>query len=48
MLSTGDDLEHIETLLAGTDVIEICARERVNTKWKFLELTNVTLFAALL
>ena len=48
LLSTGDDLEHIKTLLAGTDVIESCARERVNTKWKFLKLTNVTIFAALL
>ena len=48
LLSTGDDLEHIKTLLAGTDVIESCARERANTKWKFLKLTNVTIFAALL
>ena len=48
LLSTGDDLEHIKTSLAGTDVIESCARERVNTKWKFLKLTNVTIFAALL
>ena len=47
LLSTGDDLEHIKTLLAGTDVIESCARERVNTKWKFLKLTNVAIFAAL-
>ena len=46
--STGDDLEHIKTLLAGTDVIKSCARERVNTKWKFFKLTNVTIFAALL
>ena len=48
MLSTGDDLEHIKTLLAGKDVIETCARERVNTKWKFLKLTNMKIFAALL
>ena len=48
LLSTGDDLEHIKLLLAGTDVIESCARERVSTKWKFLKLSNVTIFAALL
>ena len=48
LLSTGDDLEHNKTLLAGTDVIESCARERVNTKWKFLKLTNLTICAALL
>ena len=47
LLSTGDDLEHIKTLLAGTDVLECCARERVNTKGKFLNLTNGTIFAAL-
>ena len=48
LLRTGDDLEHIKTLLARKDVIESCARERVNTEWKFLKLTNVTIFAALL
>ena len=48
LLSTGDELEHIKTLLAGKDVIEPCAHERVNTKWKFLKLTKVTIFAALL
>ena len=48
LLSTGDDLEHNKTLLAGKDLTETCTRERVNTKWKFLKLTNVTIFAALL
>ena len=48
LLSTGDDLEFIKTLLAGKDFIESCTRERVNTKWRFLKLTNVTIFAALL
>ena len=42
------DLEHFKTLLAGEDVIESCACERVNTMWKFFRLTIVTLFAALL
>ena len=46
MLSTVDYLEHIKKLLAGKDFIETCTRERVNTKWKFLNLTNVTKFAA--
>ena len=48
LLSTGDDLEHIKTLLAGKDLIETCTRKRVNTKWKFFKLTKVTIFAALL
>ena len=41
-------MEHIETLLAGTDAIETCTRKRVNTMLNFLKLTNVTIFAALL
>ena len=48
LLSTGDDLEHNKTLLAGKEVIETCTRERVHKIWKFLELTNVPIFAALL
>ena len=31
-----------------TDVIESCTKERSNTKWRFLKLTNPTKFAALL
>ena len=30
------------------DIIDLCTRERANTKWKFYKLTNVTVFAALL
>ena len=41
-------MEHFETLLAGTDVIETYTRKRVNTMLNFLKLTNVTIFAALL
>ena len=48
LLSTGDDLERIKELLAKKNVIETCTRKRVNTKWKFLNLTNVTIFPALL
>ena len=31
-----------------TDVIESCSRERMNKKWRFYKLTNLTVFAALL
>ena len=30
------------------DIIDLCTRERANTKWKFYKLTNLTIFAALL
>ena len=30
------------------DIVDICTRERCNTKWKFYQFTNITLFASLL
>ena len=30
------------------DFVDLCTRERANTKWKFYKLTNLTVFAALL
>ena len=30
------------------DIVDLCTRERANTKWKFYKLTNLTVLAALL
>ena len=30
------------------DIVDLCTRERANTKWMFYKLTNLTVFAALL
>ena len=30
------------------DIVDLCTRERTNTKWKFYKLTNLTVFATLL
>ena len=30
------------------DIVDICTRERANTKWKFYKLTNLTILASLL
>ena len=30
------------------DIVNLCTRERSNTKWKFYKLTNLTIFASLL
>ena len=30
------------------DIVDLCARERANTKWRSYKLTNLTVFAALL
>ena len=45
---THDDLAKLTDFLNKTDVIESCSRERMNTKWRFYKLTNLTVFAALL
>ena len=43
-----DDLTKLKDILNKTDIIESCSRERMNTKWRFYKLTNLTVFAALL
>ena len=48
LVCTHDDLAKLEDILNKTDVIESCSRERMNTKWRFYKLTNLTVFAALL
>ena len=45
---THDDLAKLKDFLNNTDVIESYSRERMNTKWRFYKLTNLTVFAALL
>ena len=46
LVCTHDDLAKLKDLLNKTDVIESCSRERMNTKWRFYQLTNLTVFAA--
>ena len=48
LVCTHDDLANLKDFLNKTDVIESCSRERMNTKWRFYKLTNLTVFAALL
>ena len=43
-----DELAQLKDFLNKTDAIESCSRERMNTKWRFYKLTNLTLFAVLL
>ena len=47
-MATTEDLTKIKHLLSNTDIIVSCTREGANTKWKFYELSNVTIFAAIL
>ena len=48
LVFTHDDLAKLKDFLNKTDVIESCSRERMNTKWRFYKLTNLTVFPALL
>ena len=38
----------LSEILEKTDVIKTCTKERSNSKWRFFELRNLTIFAALL
>ena len=48
LVCTHDDSAKLKDFLNKADVIESCSRERMNTKWRFYKLTNLTVFAALL
>ena len=48
LVCTLDDITNLKEKLRKLDVVELCTRERSNTKWKFYKLTNLTVFAALL
>ena len=48
LVCTHDDLAKLKDFLNKTDVIKSCSRERMNTKWRFYKLTNLSVFAALL
>ena len=48
LVCTHDDLAKLKDFVNKTDVIGSCSRERMNTKWRFYKLTNLTVFAALL
>ena len=48
LVCTHDELAKLKDFLNKTDVIESCSRERMNTKWRFYKLSNLTVFAALL
>ena len=45
---TSDDITNLKEKLQKMDIVDLCTRERANTKRKFYKLTNLTDFAALL
>ena len=47
LVSSPDDFVNLIENLQKMDIIDLCTRERANTKWKFYKLSNLTIFAAL-
>ena len=48
LVCTPDDITNLKEKLQKRDIVDVCTRERANTRWKFYKLTNLTVFAALL
>ena len=48
LVCTQADMTNLKDRMQEMDVVDICTRERANTKWKFYKLTNFTIFASLL
>ena len=47
VVCTQVDLTNLKNRIQKLDIVDICTRERANTKWNFYKLTNLTLFASL-
>ena len=48
LVCTESDLAKLKGLLENTEVIEFCSREKMNTRLRFYNLTNLTVITALL
>ena len=48
LVCTQADMVNMKERMQKAGNVDICTRERANTKWKFYKLTNLTIFASLL
>ena len=48
LVCTQADVTNLKDRMQKMDIVDICTRERANTKWIFYKLTNLTIFASLL
>ena len=48
LVCTPDDIVNLKEKLQKMDIVDLCTRERANTKWTFYKLTNQTVFVSLL
>ena len=46
LVCTQTDMTNLKNREQKMDIVEICTRERANTKWKFYKLTHLTFFAS--
>ena len=47
-MCTQADMTYVKDRMQIVDIVDFCTQERTNTKWKFYNLTNITIFASLL
>ena len=48
LVCTPDNITNLKEKIQKMDILDLCTRERANTKWRFYKLTNLTVFPALL
>ena len=48
LVCTPDDITNLKEKLQKMDIVDLCTRERANTKWRIYKRANLTNFAALL
>ena len=48
LVCTQADMTNPKDRVQKVDIVDICTRERTNSKWNFYKLTNLTIFASLL
>ena len=48
LVCTPDDITNLEEKIQKMDIVDLCTRERANTKWRIYKRANLTNFAALL
>ena len=48
LVCTQADMTNLKERMQKKDIVDLCTRERSNTKWKFYKHTNLTSFASLI
>ena len=48
LVCTQADITNLKDRMQKMDIVDLCTRERSNTKWKFYKLKNLAIFASLL